>query len=129
MGHTWVMEILVVLLVLVVLFFYSIPKLNAKYGNAQPQATTKKSNEPKSLGLLGVLDPKESSDLTKRGREKKPSKNWICTRCGADFILPIDPATVPIPWWYGEATKSFTNKNPAPWACPNCGTHAYTVPN
>ena len=80
---------------------------------------TKKSDEPKSLGLLGVLDPKKASDLAKRGREKKPSKNWICTRCGVDFVLPIDPATVPIPWWFGEATKSFSNKNPAPWACPN----------
>ena len=126
MGHTWVMEMLVVFLVILVLFVYSIPKLNAKYGNAQPQATTKKSDEPESLG---VLDPKEASDLTKRGREKKPSKNWLCTRCGALFVLPIDPKTVPIPWWYGEATSSFTSKNPAPWACPGCGTHAYTVPN
>ena len=111
------------LFVVVLLFnFYSGYKKGSK-------PNTKKSDEPKSLGLLGVLDPKDASDLTKRGRERKPSKNWLCTRCGSDFVLPIDPATVPIPWWYGEASSSFSSKNPAPWACPNCGTHAYTVPN
>jgi len=89
---------------------------------------SKKTGIPMSLGLLGVLDPKESADVTRQGRERKPSKNWLCTRCGAGFVLPIDPATVPIPWWYGEATKSFSNKNPAPWACPGCGTHSYTIP-
>ena len=112
------------LITLVGMFFAVIYALSkSKY--AKPE----KSEEPISLGLLGVLDPKEASDLTGRGRERKPSKNWLCTRCGADFVLPVDPVTVPIPWWYGEATKSFTTKNPAPWACPNCGTHAYTVPS
>ena len=106
---------------ILVLNFYSGYKKGSK-------PNVKKSDEPISLGLLGVLDPKESSDLTKQGRERKPSKNWLCTRCGSGFVLPIDPANVPIPWWYGEATKSFSSKNPAPWACPNCGTYAYTVP-
>jgi len=89
---------------------------------------TEKLVKVKSLRFLRVPDPNDPSDMVSKGRERKPSKNWFCTRFATSFILPIDPATVPIPWWFGEATKSFTNKNPCPWACPNCGTYAYTVP-
>jgi len=107
---------------------YKVAMILIKFYQGKKEKSKSSSSEPMSLGLLGVLDPKESSDMTRQGRERKPSKNWLCTRCGAGFVLPIDPATVPIPWWYGEATKSFSNKNPAPWACPDCGTYAYTIP-
>lgn len=123
------METIKQLLIICLFLFVAILLFNFYLGYKKgDKSSVKKSVEPRSLGLLGVLDPKDASDLTRRGRERKPSKNWICTRCGADFVLPVDAETIPIPWWYGEATKSFTTKNPAPWACPNCGTHAYTVP-
>ena len=62
------------LFVVVLLFnFYSGYKKDSK-------PSTKRSDEPTSLGLLGVLDPKEALNLTRLGRERKPLKNWLCTR-------------------------------------------------
>lgn len=56
------------LLVAVLLFnLYSAYKISGK-------PSQEKSSEPKSCGLLGVLDPKEALNLTRLGREKAVKK-------------------------------------------------------
>lgn len=75
---------------------------------------------------------RKSDEHLKRGRQRHPSKQWRCCRCGAGFTLPISPEKVPVPWWYYEAMEAagwkHTTKNPVPWSCPECGTCSYTVP-
>ena len=60
----------------------------------------------------------------KSGRAKLPGKRWVCTRCGREFSISVDPKTVPRMWWI----PSNNEKGNSPWACPDCGTYAYTVP-
>jgi len=90
-------------------------------------ATKVRDDDDSSRGMVWATGSGGDDEL-KRGRQRKPGRKWVCTRCGQQFTLTVDPATVPVPWWYGEATSKFTNANPAPWACTGCGTYAYTVP-
>ena len=82
-------------------------------------------------GLLWATS-NNSDEYLKAGRQRKPAKSWRCCRCGAGFLLSIEPEQVPVPWWYYEAIEAAgwkqTAKEPLPWACPDCGTFAYTVP-
>jgi rubrerythrin len=88
-------------------------------------------SKPDDLGIPWA-DTAASKQVLKKGREMKPSYRWRCCRCGAGFVLPIEPEKVPVPWWYGEAIRAAgwenTNKSPVPWSCPGCGTYSYTVP-
>jgi hypothetical protein len=63
-------------------------------------------------------------DVLKAGRAKLPGKKWICTRCEREFSISVDPKTIPRMWWI----PSNNEKGNSPWACPDCGTYAYTVP-
>lgn len=82
-------------------------------------------------GIFWALSHK-SGEYLKAGRERRPSKQWRCCRCGAGFVLPIEPEKVPVPWWYYEAMEAggwkHSRKNPVPWSCPECGDCSYTVP-
>ena len=103
------MEILVILLVLVVLFVYSVPKLNAKYGNAQPQKTSTNSGSSKPRGV-----------------------RWECDKCGNDWIV-----REPVPDNY-KSKKLNENLNPSnlwhdktegrPWVCSDCNSYTDTHP-
>jgi rubrerythrin len=88
-------------------------------------------NKPADLGA-DWADTDGAQQVLKNGRKRPPSYRWRCCRCGAGFVLPIEPEKVPVPWWYGEAITAAgwenTNANPVPWSCPGCGTYAYTVP-
>jgi len=108
--------------------FYKVVIILIKFYQKKKEGSKSDLGASSGINLMNIPDAQEASDIKTKGRQRKPSKNWLCTRCGTSFVLPIDPATVPIPWWFGEATKPFSNKNPCPWACPNCGTYAYTVP-
>jgi rubrerythrin len=81
---------------------------------------------------LGAVwaDSEEAKAVLKQGRETKPTRRWRCCRCGAGFLLSIDPDSVPVPWWYWEEGATWNNpeKDPVAWACPACGTYSYTVP-
>jgi rubrerythrin len=63
----------------------------------------------------------------KSGREKLPGKKWVCTRCGREFSISVDPKNVPRMWWI-PPNNQWKSGETAPWACPDCGTYAYTVP-
>jgi rubrerythrin len=88
-------------------------------------------SKPDDLGMLWA-ETAAAKQVLKKGRERRPSYRWRCCRCGAGFVLPIEPEKVPVPWWYYEAIEAAgwkpTNKNPVPWSCPGCGTFSYTVP-
>jgi rubrerythrin len=85
-------------------------------------------SKPDDLGMLWA-DTAEAKQVLKKGRERKPSYRWRCCRCGAGFVLPIEPEKVPVPWWYYEALKAAGWKgSDYPWSCPGCGTFSYTVP-
>ena len=96
-------------------------------GKVSRPATTSEPSENSSRGALWATSDGGGDEL-KRGRQRKPGRQWVCTRCGEEFTLAGDPAEVPVPWWYGDAVQEVLKKTDAPWACPNCGTYAYTVP-
>jgi rubrerythrin len=116
-----ILALLVTLVVMIRRVFRS-AKANKAAATNEPD-----SDDNSSRGMVWATGSGGDDEL-KRGRQRKPGRKWVCTRCGQQFTLTVDPATVPVPWWYGEATSKFTNANPAPWACTGCGTYAYTVP-
>lgn len=73
---------------------------------------------------VGSGSPGDSDDPLKAGRAKLPGKHWVCTRCEREFSVSVDPKTIPRMWWI----PSNNEKGHSPWACPDCGTYAYTVP-
>jgi DNA-directed RNA polymerase subunit RPC12/RpoP len=78
-----------------------------------------------SQGSLKVtVQESDTGDALKSGRAKLPGKKWVCTRCNREFSISVDPKTVPRMWWI----PSNNDKGGSPWACPDCGTYAYTVP-
>jgi hypothetical protein len=103
------MEILVILLVIVVVFVYSVPKLNAKYGNAQPQKTSTNSGSSKTRGV-----------------------RWVCDRCGNDWLVYVD-----VPKNYKKLTNIIGTKGGFteidgedlyPWICSDCHSSKETHP-
>lgn len=72
----------------------------------------------------GTGSPGGSDDPLKAGRAKLPGKDWVCTRCDRKFSVSVDPKTIPRMWWIPPNNQ----KGGSPWACPDCGTYAYTVP-
>jgi rubrerythrin len=115
------------ILVCLVLLVVIIRKMRRSAKANTAAATNEGDDDNSSRGVVWATGSGGDDEL-KRGRKRKPGRKWVCTRCGQQFTLTVDPATVPVPWWYGEATSKFTNANPAPWACTGCGTYAYTVP-
>ena len=116
-------------LALFALLIYLVVRV-VRSAKANKPATTSKptTSEPdedtSSRGMAWATGSGGDKEL-KRGRQRKPGRKWVCTRCGQQFTITVDPATVPIPWWYGEAVNKIKEK---PWACTGCGTYAYTVP-
>jgi hypothetical protein len=127
------MEVAVVLLVLAFLLWRWVrPQLKRSPAAAGSQSASRpkagrSETAPDHLGAVWATGDAAKAVL-KKGRETKPTKRWRCCRCGAGFLLPIEPEKVPVPWWYWEAFGSAGWKEPLPWACPECGTFAYTVP-
>ena len=119
------MTVLVVCLALAAVLLLFVARSIAKGGGGSEGVAT----APKHLGAVWA-DSAEAKAVLKQGRETKPTLRWRCCRCGAGFLLTIHPDLVPVPWWYWEkgATWNHTEKDPVAWACPDCGTYAYTVP-
>ena len=87
-----------------------------------------KMKKPDDYGMVWA-NSDVAKKVLKKGRERKPSGQWRCCRCGAGFLLPIQPDAVPVPWWYSEAIEAGGWKEKHyPWSCPDCGTFSYTVP-
>jgi len=88
-------------------------------------ATAAHSTEPHPTARTEA--PGDSGDPLKAGRAKLPGKQWICTRCEREFSVSVDPKTIPRMWWI-PPNNQWKSGETAPWACPDCGTYAYTVP-
>lgn len=93
------------------------------------QRRKRKKSQSSSSGFRGAVWATGSGgdDDLKSGRDKLPGKYWICTRCGREFSVSVDPKTIPRMWWI-PPNNQWKKGESAPWACPDCGTHAYTVP-
>jgi rubrerythrin len=86
---------------------------------------TVSEDEAESRGLVWAVGDGGRDEL-KVGRQRKPGAQWLCTRCGRMFSISPD-VVVPTPWWVPAANQWKAGET-APWACPDCGTYAYTVP-
>lgn len=74
-----------------------------------------------------TTSPDGGGDALKDGRSRLPGKQWVCTRCDREFSVSVDPKTIPRMWWIAP-NNQWKSGETAPWACPDCGTYAYTVP-
>jgi rubrerythrin len=107
------MDTLLGLIIVGALIYWWIRRRNAK--KSAPESTKVADRK------TGAADP------LKAGREKLPGKKWVCTRCEREFSISVDPKTVPRMWWI-PPNNQWKSGETAPWACPDCGTYAYTVP-